>query len=161
MPRIGVLWIVLAALPGFGAENPDRKINLQSEARIFASHATPGEEFRIENAIDGNPETKWVGEAHPLTFQPANIVLEFKDVVVVERVVVQSIIFRERLALKEVELYAWGDRQWAGATPLAIVKATDQIQTIIDFPPVQTRRLRLRVKDTWREDHSYPRIHEI
>jgi hypothetical protein len=34
----------------------DRKTNLQRDARIFASHATPGDKFRIENAIDGDRE---------------------------------------------------------------------------------------------------------
>src|SRR5688572_33313598 len=97
----------------------DERIDLRTEARIFASHATPGDEFRIENAIDKDPETKWVGEAHPLSFQPANLVIQFSKPEIIERVALLSTIFRERLALKDVELYARTDDGWAGATPLA------------------------------------------
>src|SRR5688500_9423955 len=138
----------------------DRKIDLQREARILASHATPGDEFRIENAIDNDPETKWVGEAHPLSFQPANIVIEFSGLELIDRVTLLSTIFREKLALKDFELYARSDGGWAGATPLAKIQATN-IHTDVQFAPVKTRALRIRIRDTWREDHSYPRLHEI
>jgi arylsulfatase A-like enzyme len=136
------------------------KINLLQSAKIFASHATPGDEFKIENSIDGDRETKWVGEAHPLSFQPANIVVQFNEPQNVHRLVLWSTIFRERLALKDVELYAWANTNWAGAPPLAVVRATN-VSTTIDFQPVKTTRLRIRIRDTWREDHSYPRLHEI
>jgi hypothetical protein len=137
------------------------QINLLREAKIFASHATPGDEFKIENAIDGNPDTKWVGEAHPLSFQPANIVIQFNEPQTVQRLVLLSTIFRDRLALKDFEVYAWESTNWAGATPVSIVKATTNVSTVVDFRPVKTSRLRIRIRDTWREDHSYPRIHEI
>jgi len=137
------------------------KIDLASRAKIFASHATPGDEFKIENAIDGNPETKWVGEAHPLSFQPANIVIQFNEPQTVQRLVLLSTIFRDRLALKDFEVYAWVNTNWAGATPVAIVKGTTNVSTVVDFPPVKASRLRVRIRDTWREDHSYPRLHEI
>lgn len=136
------------------------KIDLRTGARIVVSHATPGEEFRIENAIDGDPETKWVGESHPLSFQPANIVIEFAQPQVIEKVVLLSTMFRERLALKDVELYARAGQEWAGETPLAKTQATN-ISTTIEFSPVQTTALRIRVRSTWREDNTYPRIHEI
>src|SRR4051812_3027144 len=105
--RIGIVFL-LAALTCAAAEL-DRKIDLQKEAQIIASHATPGDEFKIENAIDNNAETKWVGEAHPLSFQPANIVIEFSKVEVVEEVSLRSIVFRDRLALKDFEIYARAD----------------------------------------------------
>ena len=136
-------------------------IDLSRAARIFASHATPGDEFKIENAIDGDPKTKWVGEGHPLGFQPANIVLQFDAPVVVRRVVLVSVVFREKLALKDVEVYAWGQNGWAGASPLAVVKGTRDVRTAVDFDPVRTTRLRLRIRDTWRDDHAFPRLHEI
>ena len=154
---LGNLFCLLAAMMGaHGAE----KIDLQRDARIFASHATPGDEFRIENAIDNNTETKWVGEGHPLSFQPANIVIEFSNPAVIDGVVLVSTIFRDRLALKDVEIYARADGGWAGGTPLAKIQATN-VLTEIRFPAVKTTALRIRVRDTWREDHSYPRIHEI
>lgn len=155
---------LLLSFPIQAAETPKpaNKINLAKEARIFASHATPGDEFKIENAIDGDPETKWVGEAHPLSFQPANIVLQFARPETVNRITLLSTIFRDRLALKDVEVYGWAEdgNGWDGASPLAISIATN-VNTTINFPPTTTSRLRLRITDTWRDDHSYPRVHEI
>jgi hypothetical protein len=137
------------------------KVDLARRAKVFASHATPAAEFAIENAIDGDPESKWVGESHPLSFQPTNIVLEFDAPLVVRRAVLVSQVFRERLALKDFEVYAWGEKGWAGATPLAVVRATRDIRTTVDLDPVRTARLRIRIRDTWRDDHSYPRLNEI
>ena len=69
-----MLLACIAALPPVTAAEDLAKIDLARVAQVFASHATPGEEFKIDNAIDGDPATKWVGESHPLSFQPANIV---------------------------------------------------------------------------------------
>jgi hypothetical protein len=160
---IPFLWLI-ASFKLTGAESassPPVKIDLSREARIAVSHATPGDEFKIENAIDANLETKWVGEAHPLSFQPANIVIQFHTPKNVSRVALVSTIFRDRLALKDAEIYGWADRTWAGTTPLAVIQATTNVTTVVDFAPVKTDRLRIRIRDTWREDHSYPRVHEI
>lgn len=156
--------VVLWAAGASAVDNPSptrQRIDLQREAKIFASHATPGDEFKIENAIDGLAETKWVGEAHPLSFQPANIVIEFREPAAVDQLVLTSTIFRDRLALKDAEVYAWAEKNWDGATPIARVRGTTNVTTVIDFPAVSTRRLRIRIRDTWRDDHSYPRLHEI
>ena len=40
-------------------------IDLRAGARIVATHATPADEFKVENAMDGDRATKWVGEGHP------------------------------------------------------------------------------------------------
>jgi hypothetical protein len=150
--RVAIV-LALSALTCVAAE----KIDLQKEARIYASHATPGDEFKIENAIDGDPETKWVGEAHPLSFQPANIVIEFSKEEIVEGVSLRSIIFRDRLALKDFEVYARADEGWAGVLKAQATNLLTQVQ----FAAVRTKALRIRIRDTWREDHSYPRVHEI
>src|SRR5262245_59064131 len=101
----GLVVLCLAQLLAtWGAENGESggRIDLRG-VRIVASHATPGDEFKVENAIDGDPETKWVGEAHPLSFQPANIVIEFPAAQKVSGVVLLSTVFREKLALRDVE----------------------------------------------------------
>ncbi|MBM3835124.1 MAG: discoidin domain-containing protein [Verrucomicrobia bacterium] len=164
MKRLGftLLLLLLTCLDLRSAEpTAAGKIDLARDAKIFASHATPGDEFKIENAIDGNPETKWVGEAHPLTFQPANIVIQFPTRQTVRRLVLLSTVFRDRLALKHFEVYAWANTNWAGATPIAVVRSTTNVSTTVDFRPVKTTRLRIRIRDTWREDHTYPWLHEI
>ena len=137
------------------------RIDLAANARVFTSHVTPGDEFAIANAVDGDPETKWVGEGHPLTWQPTNIVLEFNPPQTVSRLVLVSQVHRDVLALKDFEVCAWAQKTWAGAAPLAVVKATQDLRNVVDFAPVTTRRLRIRIRDTWRDDHAFPRLTEI
>jgi hypothetical protein len=87
-------------------------------------------------------------------------VIKFSRPELIDEVTLLSTIFRDRLALKDVELYAQVSGGWAGETPLAKVQATN-VLTRIQFPAVKTSAVRIRIRDTWREDHSYPRIHEI
>lgn len=74
---MNVALLLMAHVTAAAAEGEPARVDLARHARIFASHATPGEEFQIGNAMDGNPETKWVGEGHPLSFQPTSVVLAF------------------------------------------------------------------------------------
>ena len=153
--------LLVAGLPPAAMGEDLVRVDLARHATISASHATPGEEFAIKNAIDGDPETKWVGESHPLGFQPTSVVLQFDAPVVVKRVVLVSTVFREKLALKDFELYGWGEHGWAGGSPVAVVRGTRDVRTVVDCEPASVTRLRLRIRDTWREDHAFPRLHEI
>ena len=85
-----------------------QKVDL-SRAEIWTTHVTPGDEFKIEDAIDGNTSTKWVGEGHPLPSQPTNVILKFEGdrPVVVRRVDLLTQTLRDVLALKRFEIYAW------------------------------------------------------
>src|SRR5687768_10000758 len=53
-----------------GHKDVGRKIDLRKEAKLTASHHTT--EWVIGNAIDGNPNTQWIGEDQPLSWQPTN-----------------------------------------------------------------------------------------
>ena len=64
------------------------------------------------------------------------------------------------LALKDFEIFAWGDKNWAGTTPLAVVKDTKQEINTVDFNPVKTKSLRIRIHDTY-YSHVFPRLVEI
>ena len=88
------------------------------------------------------------------------MVIEFREARTVSRLVPISQVHRDRLALKDLEVYAWGSESWAGASPLAVLRASD-VRTTIDFTPVSTRRLRIRIRDTWRDDHAFPRLEEV
>jgi hypothetical protein len=135
-----------------------RKINLATEAKLTASHHTT--EWVIGNAIDGDPKTQWVGEGHPLTWQPTNIIIEFKRPKTVQRVVLVSAKNRDLLAIKDFEIYAWGKNSWAGQAPLAIIKDTKEEINTVDFYPVKTKSLRIRLRDTYYY-HIFPRLVEI
>lgn len=136
-----------------------RKIDLSTEAKLTASHTTT--EWVIANAIDGNPETQWIGEGHPLTWQPTNIIIEFNKPHTIQRVMLASAVQRGMLALKDFEIYAWGGKHWAGESPLALVKGTSEEVNVIDFgQPVETRSLRIRIRDT-HYYNGFPRLKEI
>ena len=141
-----------------GKKNAGRKINLATEAKLTASHTTA--EWKIQNAVDGNPKTVWIGEDQPLTWQPTNIIIDFKKPETIQRIVLVSEKHRDLLALKDFEIFAWADKNWAGATPLAVVKDTKQEINTVDFNPVKTKSLRIRIRDTY-YSHIFPRLVEI
>src|SRR5690606_29804215 len=104
--------------------NLGRKINLQKEAKLTASHHTT--EWVITNAIDGDPKTQWIGEDQPLSWQPTNIIIEFNKPKTVQRVTLFSVKHRDMLAIKDFEIFAYGKNGWAGETPLAVIKNTTE-----------------------------------
>lgn len=164
--RLALLALVLVwAEGGIAADDGgSRKIELK-RARIFTTHVAEGDDYKVADAIDGNSTTKWVGEGHPLPWQPTSVVLQFEqdEPITVQRVVLLTQTLREVLALKRFEIFAWGGdgKGWAGEQPLAVVKETKELRTVVDFPPTKTSRLRIRIHDTWRPDHAFPRLAEI
>ncbi len=161
-----LLFVLLFSEPGLAnnvadtmrQRNVGRKIDLKKEAKLTASHHTTV--WVIENAIDGDTSTQWIGEDQPLSWQPTNIIIDFKQPKTVSRVVLVSTKHRNMLALKDFELFAWGKRTWAGTTPLCDVKNTEQEINVIDFEPVTTKSLRIRIHDTYYY-HIFPRLKEI
>lgn len=135
-----------------------RKINLATEAKLTASHTTT--EWKIQNATDGNPSTQWIGEDQPLSWQPTNIIIDFKETKNIQRIVLVSIKHRDMLAIKDFEIFAWGKKNWAGNTPLTVVKDTKQEINAVDFNPITTKSLRIRIHDTYYY-HIFPRLVEI
>jgi hypothetical protein len=135
-----------------------RKIDLATEAKLTASHHTT--EWVIGNAVDGDLKTLWIGEGHPLTWQPTNIIIEFKKPKIIQRIVLVSAKNRDLLAIKDFEIYAWGKNGWAGQTPLAIIKDTKEEINTVDFAPVRTKSLRIRLRDTY-YFHMFPRLAEV
>ena len=143
--------------PSVGVKS-SRKIDLATEAKLTASHHTT--EWVIGNAVDGDLKTLWIGEDQPLDWQPTNIIIEFKKPRTIQRVVLVSAKNRNLLAIKDFEIYAWGKNNWAGQTPLAIVKDTKEEINTVDFNPVKTKSLRIRLRDTYYW-HIFPRLAEI
>ena len=137
--------------------NVGRKIDLKTEAKLTASHHTT--EWVIENAFDGDFSTQWIGEDQPLSWQPTNIIIEFHKPKTIQRLILFSTKHRDMLALTDFEVFAWGDKTWAGQTPLAVVKTEVETNTV-DFEPVKTKKLRIRIHDT-DYYHIFPRLREI
>ena len=158
------MWhLILILLTGSSIAQADEltRIDLAGRVKAFATHTAGADEFHIRHALDGDLATHWVGEGHPLTEHRTSIVIEFPEPTTVARLVLVSEIFRDRLAIKDFDVYAWAETTWAGAAPLARVRGTRDERTAVDFQPVTTTRLRIRILDNWREDHTYPRLREI
>ena len=134
------------------------RIDLKKEAKLTASHHTTV--WVIENAYDRDWKTQWIGEDQPLSWQPTNIIIEFNKPKTIQRVVLHSVKHRDMLAIKDFELFAWGKKSWAGTTPLTVVKDTKVEVNTIDFEPITTKSLRIRIKDTY-YFHIFPRLAEI
>jgi hypothetical protein len=148
---------VLLADPSGEKKRVGAKINLAAEAKLTASHTTEG--YDIKHAVDGNPATVWVGKGHPLTWLPTNVIIEFDKPRTVQRMVITSQKLRNLLSFKDFDIYAWAQNTWAGETPLAVVDTKD-LTTVVDFDPVKTKSLRIRIRDTY-YFHSFPRIVEM
>ncbi|MEX2235294.1 MAG: discoidin domain-containing protein [Cyclobacteriaceae bacterium] len=141
-----------------GKNDVGRKINLKEEAKLTASHHTT--EWVIERAFDGDLSTQWIGEDQPLSWQPTNIIIEFDKPKTLSRLVLLSTKHRDMLAFKDFEVFAWGDKTWAGQSPLTVVKNTTEEINTVDFEPVKTKALRVRIHDTYYH-HIFPRLREI
>ena len=138
------------------------RIDLATEAKLYASHTTDAEndEYRIEHTADGDPGTRWIGKGQPLTWQPTNIIIEFSKPRAIQRVVLISQKHRNMLAIKDFEVYAQAQSTWAGKTPLAVIAGTKDVTNVVDFEPVKTKSLRIRIRDSY-YDHCFPRLVEM
>ncbi|HAK97244.1 MAG TPA: hypothetical protein DCM87_20210 [Planctomycetes bacterium] len=132
-----------------------------SRAAAYATHTTDADEYHVRHIIDGDLANHWVGEGHPLTWQPTNVIIVFPEPVAIAGVAITSETLRDVLALRDFEIYAWAGDAWAGATPLAAVKDNRDLRVTAAWPPVRTSRLRIRITDTWRADHAFPRLREV
>lgn len=144
-------------------------MDLAKEARVFVSHISKsGVDSKVAHLTDGRGETYWHGTGQDLRVEPTNILILFRKPETICQVAVTSQVFKNRLRLKDFELYARAGKAWAGADPLAVVKGfradvknLETATATCKFEPVTTDGLRLRIRDTWRPDHAWPRICEI
>ncbi len=157
LPVISLLALALDAAP---AAADLVKIDCL-RATAHATHTTEADEYHVRHVIDGDLTNHWVGEGHPLTWQPTNVIVAFPEPVEIAGIVVTSEALRDVLALKSFEIYAWAGDSWAGGRPLAAVKDNRELRPTLTWPSVRTSRLRIRITDTWRPDHAFPRLREL
>ncbi len=129
--------------------------------RVVATDDLGQSESRPGHVVDGNPDTYWHGSSKALTDFPVNLLLRFPRPATIDRLLITSQVLKNSLRLKSFEIYARAGSAWDGANPLAVVTDNTQEQVDCSFPPVTTDGIRLRIRDTWRPDHAYPRIREV
>ena len=151
------------------AAHAQAPIDLAGQAKVFATHHPKTQGSRIAHVLDRNPATYWHGAGQPLTEVPSSVIVAFGKPRTICRVDVTSQVFKNVLRLKDFEVYARAGGAWAGAEPLAVVKGfqrtgaknTQTATASCTFEPVTTSAIRIRIRDTWRPDHAWPRINEI
>lgn len=109
-------------------------------------------------AIDGDEETVWSGDGHDLTARPTNLIVIFGEPTAVGALEVLTDDLKGYVRLTRLEVYAALEGAWA---PIGSVEGNTQTRFTIDLTPVRTDALRLRIRDTARPDHAFPRIHEL
>lgn len=129
--------------------------------RVVASDGLQSGDSKAVHVTDGDPETYWHGSDQALTEVPVNLLLFFAEPRTIDRVAITTQVLKNKLRLKDFELYARAGDTWAGASPLVEVSGNTQVRRVCRFEPVVTRGLRLRMLDTWRPDHAYPRVCEV
>ena len=157
--------VAISAVPS----QAQTSVDLSTEARTFVTHHARIKDSAVSHLTDGKPETHWHGESQDLTVEPTNILILFREPQTIGQVALTSQVFKNLLRLKRFEIYARVGKEWAGATPLAVVKDfnkgeaenLDMLTRVCQFEPVRTDGLRIRLRDTERPDHAYPRICEI
>ncbi len=136
----------------------DREAVSRQDAEIVATHHGQPKTHPIEAAIDGDQATWWIGDAHDLTELPTNIVLTLAEPASIAAIELLTDDAKGYVRLKDVEVYRAAPGGWA---QWGRVEDNDQVAFTIDVADARVRRLRIRIRDTQRPDHAYPRIYEI
>ncbi|MBD3293522.1 MAG: hypothetical protein GF393_11400 [Armatimonadia bacterium] len=109
-------------------------------------------------AIDGDEETVWSGDGHDLTARPTSYLILFESPTAVGSLEMLTDDLKGRVRLTALEVYAAVDGGWA---QIGSVEGNEALRFTIDLTPIRTDVLRLRIMDTARPDHAWPRIHEM
>lgn len=109
-------------------------------------------------AIDGDEETVWSGDGHDLTVRPTNYLMIFDQPVEVGSLEILTDDSKNAVRLTALEVYADVDGGWA---PIGSAHENEALRFTVDLIPVETEIMRLRIMDTGRPDHAWPRIHEL
>ncbi len=125
-------------------------------AKAYATHETV--KMEAGKAIDGDETTTWAGDGHDLTVLPSNVFIKLSQPVVIGEIELLSEIAKEQLRLKDVELYAAVGDGWAR---LGGRQGVDTERTRLTVTPASVTLLRIRIRDTWRDGHAWPRLREV
>lgn len=129
-----------------------------ADAEIVSTQSAAQAEQPITAAIDGDETTWWIGDAQDLSALPTNVVLSLPEPAAVGRIELLTDDAKGYVRLKQIEVYAPAGAGWA---LLGSVTDNSQVRFAIDLTPATVSRLRLRIRDTQRPDHAYPRIYEL
>lgn len=156
MPQIAIT-VAALALGVTVAAQTGRPISLVG-AQIVSTHSGQPNQHPIAAAIDGDESSWWLGEAQDLTALPTNVILTLPEPVAVGRIELLTDDAKGYVRLKNVEVYAPVGEGWAR---LGAVTGNNQVRFAIHLTPATVQRLRLRIRDTQRPDHAFPRIYEL
>lgn len=148
MPAL-IAAIALAAA-GVAADQP---LDL-ADADVFATHG-PG---NLRAMLDDDEETLWAGDGTDLTTLPVNIFIRLPEPTLVGRAELVTDDLKNFIRLTRLEVYAAVGDDWA---LLGEARDNDQLRFTVELAPARVSLLRLRVMDTARPDHAWPRIRTL
>lgn len=149
-----MLAFLIASAAAVAQEQPEL-IDL-ADAEVAATHVS--QDSPAANMIDGDEATFWAGEGHDLTRLPTNIILTLVEPVAVGRLEVVTQVFKQRLRLTDLEVYARVGDGWA---LLGAATGNEEVTFSIKLKPAEVSQLRLRVLNTARPDRAWPRVNEV
>ena len=127
-------------------------------AEVVATHATNGTMPAL--ILDGDEATEWIGAGHDLRMLPTNLVITLPEPHAVGSLKVVTNDLKGFVRLRDLEVYgrAGTDGDWS---PLGGVQGNESVRFTLLLQAATVRQLRLRILDTGRPDHAWPRIHEV
>jgi len=108
--------------------------------------------------IDGDEDTVWSSGGHDHRTRPANVLITLSEPALIAGLELLTDDSKGYVRLTRLEVYAAVGDDWA---LLGSTWGNDQLRFTVRLTPARVQRLRLRVLDTARPDHAWPRIHEI
>lgn len=150
-----ILSITLALAVARGQDGP-RFIDLMN-AKAVTTHDNNGR-CPARVVIDGDEDTVWSSGGHDHRARPANVFITLPEPASVAGLEVLTDDSKGFVRLTRLEVYAAVGGGWA---LLGSIRDNDQLRFTVRLTPAWVQRLRLRVCDTARPDHAWPRIHEV
>lgn len=143
--------------------------NVAPAAKISPARSLDVAPYNLANLIDGKItknaiiqacESCWCGGNVDLRFEPLDVVVDFKAPRIVDRIVVTTCRLKNQQRLTDFDVFGWAESDWDGR-PLASVRASNKLRMELQFAPVATSKLCIRLLGNVRPQSNFPHISEL
>jgi len=143
--------------------------NLAPAAKISPARSLDVAPYRAANLIDGKItensdiqacESCWCGGNIDLRFDPLDVVVEFRAPCTIDQIVVTTCRLKNQQRLTDFDVFGWAESDWDGR-PLARVRDSNKLRMELQFDPVVTSKLCVRLLGNVRPQSNFPHISEL
>jgi hypothetical protein len=154
----GAIAICLAISTGLAnaAEADEVHVDLSS-AKAIGTHNNGGRS-PARLVLDGDENTAWTAGGLDLRAHPANILITLPKPAAVSGIEILTDDSKGFNRLTHLGAYTQSVEDWS---LLGAIQNNKRLRFTLRFQPARVHRLRLRVRDTGRPDHAWPRIREF